>query len=325
MPTVPVTLATRNYAYVQPLANGDVCPAGVDLHLIRTWDALPRVAARSPDIDGGEASFGRYLLGLAAGDRSAVGLPIFLMRGFRQRCFFVRADSPLHEISELGGKRVGINEWPASGNTWARALLRDQGVPIRSVSWLVGQVSDGYKPVPNDPLPTGVERAPADRMLVDMLASGEIDCLVCPWPPAGFYDASSAIRRLYPDFLSVEQEYFRRTGIYPGHHVIVLRRELVDAHPEVALALYSAFDEARRATESDLRAIAEILPWLLAELEQDTRLMGQQLHPYGVEANRAMIAAFCEEEFAQGLTSWQLDPGLAFAEFERLVRVAVGV
>src|SRR5579864_3380663 len=189
MPNIPVTLITRNYAYVQPLANGDVRPNGLDLNLIRTWDALPRVAANSPDVHGGEASFGRYLLAMANGDRSVVGLPIFLMRGFRQRCFFVRADSNLRELSDLRGKRVGINEWPATGNTWARALLRDQGVDTFEMDWIVGQVSAGYKPVPNDPLPPGVRRD-SDHLLVDLLRDNAIDALVCPWPPDGFYDAN---------------------------------------------------------------------------------------------------------------------------------------
>jgi hypothetical protein len=126
MRQVPVTLITRTYAYVQPPANGDVRADGIDLHLIRTWDALLRVAANPLDVHGGEASFGRYLLGLASGDRSMAGLPIFIMRGFRQRCFFVCRDSPLHELADLAGKRIGINEWPATGNTWARGLLREQ-------------------------------------------------------------------------------------------------------------------------------------------------------------------------------------------------------
>ncbi len=317
MTDLSVTLITRNYAYVQPLASGDVRASGVDMHLIRTWDALPRVAAGTPDVHGGEASFGRYALGLARGDRSLVGLPIFLMRGFRQRCFFVRRDSPLGDLHELSGKRVGINEWPATDNTWARALLRDAGVEIPDIDWVVGQVSQSYKQVPNDALPSYVSREP-NRLLMDLLREGDLDALVCPWPPAGFYDEDSSMRRLYPDFATVEQAYFKRTGIYPGHHIVVLRRDFVEAHPEAVASIYTAFDEARKATEASFRSIAEILPWLLDEIERDTRLIGPDLHPYGVEPNRRMVAAFLEEQCAQQLTTSRLDPACVFADFEAL-------
>ena len=48
MTPLPITLVTRNYAYVQPLASGDVRPEGIELNLIRTWDALPRVDQTIP-------------------------------------------------------------------------------------------------------------------------------------------------------------------------------------------------------------------------------------------------------------------------------------
>jgi 4,5-dihydroxyphthalate decarboxylase len=159
---------------------------------------------------------------------------------------------------------------------------------------------------------------------VAFASDGDLDALVCPWPPAGFYEPGSPVRRLYPDFARLEQEYYARSGIYPAHHVIVLRRDLVVAQPWVVASVYKAFDEARKATESGFRTIAEILPWLLAELEQDTRLMGQDLHPYGVAPNRRMIEAFCEEQFAQGLTTERLDPACAFADFEALTGLTVG-
>jgi hypothetical protein len=100
----------------------------------------------------------------------------------------------------------------------------------------------------------------------------------------------------------------------------VLRRDLVDSHPEVVSSVYAAFDEARKLTEATFRAIAEILPWLLDEIERDTRLMGPELHPYGVEPNRHMVRAFCEEQAAQKLTAHPLDPACVFADFEALTR-----
>jgi 4,5-dihydroxyphthalate decarboxylase len=314
-----VTLATRDYDYVSPLATGDVQADGVDLTLIRSFDALQRVA-RDPSLDGGEASFSRYLHGLAAGDRSLVGLPAFVMRGFRHRCFFVRRGSGLADVTDLAGTRVGINEWPATGNTWTRAILRERNVPIESIRWLVGQVSPNYKPVPPDVLPDGVEAAPAGRMLVDMLVAGEIDALACPWPPEGFYDEGSQVTRLYEDYRAAEREYYRRTGIHPAHHIMVLKRELVDRDPWVVRSIHTALDEARKRSEQNRWALTETSPWLLAELEETRALMGAEFQPYGVEENRRMIAAFCEEQLAQRLVSQPIDPADVFADFERLSR-----
>ncbi|HLJ61945.1 MAG TPA: hypothetical protein VKZ50_19640 [bacterium] len=137
--TVPVTIATRDYDYVAPLAFGDVKAEGIDLTMIRAFDALDQFRT-TPAIDGGEASFSQYLRRVAAGDRSLVGLPIFIMREFRHRCFFVHRDSDLTDVSQLRGRRVATDSWGASGNTWSRALLRREGVPLESVRWFVGPV-----------------------------------------------------------------------------------------------------------------------------------------------------------------------------------------
>lgn len=315
MANLAVTLATRNYDSVQPIAMGDVHVDGLDLTVQRSFDALTRLS--DPSLQGGETSFSRYLQALARGDNSLVGLPVWPMRGFRQRTFFVRDDSSMTDVAELAGRRVGINEWPATGNTWARAVLRERGVDIWSIQWLVGQVSVGYKPVPPDKLPKGVERAPDDRLLIDMLVGGEIDAVCCPWPPAGFYDPGARFRRLYVDFKSAERDYYRRTGVYPGHHIVVLKRGFVDRHPEAVGKVYRAFDESRRQSLATHRALAETLPWLLAELEEDATLMGPEIQPYGVAENHHMVAAFCDELYAQGLAAEPIDPSLPFAEFER--------
>ena len=319
MSNLTVSLATRDYDFVAPLALGDVKPDGIDLTMIRAFDALERVTG-DPALHGGEASFSRSIHRLAGGDRSFVALPIFIMLEFRHRCFFVRRGSGLTDVTQLAGKRVGIDAWPATGNTWSRAILRMHGVSIRSVHWLVGPVSPGDPPAPSDKLPEGVELAPAGRSLAEMLVAGEIDAIMCPWPPAGFYDEGSQITRLYEDYRSAEREYYRQTKIWPAHHVIVLRRELVDQHPWVLRSLYTAFTEARRRSEANHRVLHESSPWILADLEEQAALMGPEFQPYGAAENRHMIAAFCEEQFAQGLISEPIDPDAIFADFERLMQ-----
>ncbi len=58
---------------------------------------------------------------------------------------------------------------------------------------------------------------------------------------------------------------------------------------------------------------------MLADLEEQDALMGPAFRPYGYRENHAMVAAFCEEQFAQGLIQERLDPDVLFEDFERLV------
>jgi 4,5-dihydroxyphthalate decarboxylase len=319
MPVLPLTLAIRDYAHIQPLALGDVAPEGIALTVLRSFGALERVTG-DPAVHGGEASFGRYVQRVAAGDRAYVGLPAFVMLEFRHRCFFVRRDSGLRDMGQLAGRRIGLDAWPASGNTWTRGLLREAGVPQERVRWVVGPVNPGESLKVTDPLPPGVEAPPPGRCLADLLLAGELDVLVCAWPPAGFYDEGSPIVRLYPDFRAVEREHYRRTGLYPAHHIVALKREVVDAHPWVVKSLYAALTRARELADRNRLLLHESSPWLLADLEESRELLGPGFAPYGYRENRKMVAAFCAEQHLQGLVAEPLDPDRVFADFEALTK-----
>ncbi len=316
-----ITLVMKDYDYIAPLACGDVEVEGVSLKLDRdTPRALDRTLADA-SIDAGELSFSRHVLRLAAGDCSIVGLPFFAYRGFRHRCFFVLRGSGLHDLRQLEGKRVGTNEWPASGNVWSRALLREQGVAISDIRWWVAPV-DNPKTArrPQGDLPPYVQLAPLDRSLRDMLLDGELDALMCPLPPSGFYDVASPIVRLYPDYRRVEQDYYRRVGVYSPHHIIGIRREAFERNPWVARSVFNALDQSRLLWQERRRAWAEPTPWYQAELEEITALMGHDWQINGVEPNRKAIQAFCDELFAQGLIAHPLDGAAVFSEFEEVMK-----
>ncbi len=319
MSPLPLTLAIRDYDFVAPLALGDVEAEGIRLTVVRSFDALQRVTG-DPAVHGGEASFSRYIQRLSAGDRAVVGLPAFVMREFRHRNFFVRRGSRFTDIAQLAGTRIGLDAWPASGNTWSRGLLRAAGVPLDRVRWVVGAVNPGDPPAAADVLPPGVEAAPPGRPLRDMLVAGELDVLIWAWPPAGFYDRDSPIVRLYPDHRAVEREYYRRTRIYPAHHIVVLRRDLAEREPRVVRSLYTALRAARAHADRTRLRLHESSPWLLADLEEQMALMGPDFQAYGYRENREMVAAFCAEQAAQGLVPAPITPDAVFADFEALAR-----
>ena len=79
------------------------------------------------------------------------------------------------------------------------------------------------------------------------------------------------LRRLFPDYPAVEKAYYRRTGIFPIMHTVVIRRDVYERNPWIATSLYEAFELAKRAGEARIRVtgpLAVALPWLPAHLER---------------------------------------------------------
>ncbi len=318
MDTSAITLVMRDYDYLALLYGGDVTTDGLRLTIDRKTSIIQ--ALTDPSIIASELSFSRFLIGFSKGERGFVGIPFFPTRAFRHRCFFVRRDGGLHDLKALEGKRVGTNSWPDTGNTWTRAALRDRGVRIDRIRWWVGPLDETYPVRAQSGLPAYVQEAPDGKTLREMLLTGELDALMCPFPPKGFYEPNSPIVRLIPDYRRAEQEYFKRTGIYPAHHIIGLRRSTFEQDPQVAVSLYQTLDRARQLWQQRRLFMAELTPWTLTDIEETAALMGTDWQPSGVSANRKVIAALCEEELAQGLVDRPIDPTTVFAEFDAVLK-----
>jgi len=309
-----MTLAMRDYDYLAALACGDVIAERLDLTLRRD-SARALDWADDPSVQAGELSFSKHIQRVASGDRSLVGMPFFAERAFAHRCFFVRRDSGLRDFRDLAGLRVGTNDWHATGNTWSRAVLRDVGIKLEEIRWWVGSV-DGAPSRARGTLPPHAQYVAGGRTLRAMLLEGDLDALMCPSPPKGFYAADSPLVRLVPDYARAEREYYVRTGIYPLQHIVGVRRQVFERDPWTAASLYDALERSKVAWQAGQWAVlAETLPWMLAEIEDATVLMGDDWLPNGVAVNRKNIQAFLDEQLAQGLISAPLSVEALFSEF----------
>ena len=74
--------------------------------------------------------------------------------------------------------------------------------------------------------PVSIEYIGEQRTLNQMLLDGELDAVIGARLPHAL-GRDPRIQRLFPDYRRVEQEYFRKTGIFPIMHTIVIREELV--------------------------------------------------------------------------------------------------
>ncbi len=315
MPAPLIRLGLRDWDHLVPLVSGRVKIPHFNV-LIEPRDVTPDVLAE-PGLDGGETSFSRYVQARAAGDHRLVGLPAFVMRGFRHRCVLVRNDSPLRSLEQLDGARVGLTGWPDSGNIWTRALLRAAGVDLTGIRWHVGPLASGEPGkdrLGSRPLPENVLALAEGTSLVDELAAGRLDAVLSPFMPPELFTRTSRFRHLLDDHRAAERAYWTDTGFVPGIHLVALKREIVEIHPELPAALLAGLEESKRLWLERRRLLADTTPWLLHDLTESALLFGDDWMPYGAEANAAMTRAFCRELHAQGVWPDPIDPGLVFPE-----------
>ncbi len=321
MPKLPLTLSCWNYDRTRALMDGRVAVEGIELNYLNlvVEETFFRML-RNREFDVAEMSLSSYTLSLSQDPAPFVAIPVFPSRAFRHSGIYVNADSGIREPRDLIGKRVGVPEYQLTANVWIRGILADEyGVPADSMRYFRGgQEETGRVEKAAIALPSSfsLEDIPADKTLSRMLAAGEIDALIAPRAPSTLGDGSGKVRRLFPDYATLERAYYEKTKIFPIMHVIVIRKDVYDANPWVAQSLCKAFLAAQKLAYEDLHEIAALkvmLPWLPAELEATERLMGRDFWPYGYGANVHTLATFLRYSFEQGLAKRLMDPRELFA------------
>jgi 4,5-dihydroxyphthalate decarboxylase len=321
MADIHLTLASKDYDHLQDLKDGSVKPEGISLTCINMYptDVFYRFL-RYKEWEVSELSLSKYASLVADGNADMIGLPVFPMRIFRQSSFFVRRGSTITSPKELTGKRCGIPEWAQTATVYVRGwLAHHAGVPLESIEWVQAGVNEAGRAekVAID-LPPGVRiRSLADRSLNDLLLAGEIDCIISATPPRGMHGTNAEIVPLLPDAQAAEEAYFRETGIFPIMHVIVLRKDIYEQHPWVAMNLLLAFEEAKRRSVERLmsRSPRYAVPWGRAHIERMHALLfgDGEYWPYGVEPNRRTLEAFLTYCHEQGICRRKLAPEDLFA------------
>lgn len=310
---LPLTLAISPYDHAR-----DLRPQGIDLTVLEL--AIEEIFyrfTRFREWDVSEMSFAKALALLSQSAPDIVAIPVFPSRVFRHSAIYSKK---LNAPKELEGKRVGIPEWAQTAGIYVRGLLRHEyGVDLARIEWVQAGVREpGRMEKVAIELPPGVRITPApDKTLAAMLASGELDAVISARDPGG--------SRLFPNCFELEEAYFRKTRIFPIMHVIVLRRELYERDRWIAMNLFKAFEEAKRASQARITEIGLShipMPWLAEHARRWRDIAGEDFWPYGIEGNRPTLEAFLQYAHEQGVTGRRLRVEELFAP-ETLERAKV--
>ena len=285
---------------MQPLLERQVVSEQVELDFdLSAVDNIFWRALHSSDFDITEMSLAAYGILLSRGQRPFVGIPVFTSRMFRHNSVYVSAAADIATPAQLAGRRIGVPEYQMTAAVWMRGILQEYyGVKVKDVSWVKGGVNTpGRKERIALELPShyNVTEIPADHTLDSYLREGRIDALITAKMPHSFQKKDPAVRRLFPDTRAAEEEYFRRSSIFPIMHVLVMRRHVYERDPELVRAVYDVFAKAKSYSEQrlyDPDALSCMVPWLIPEMERTYEILGQDYWPYGLRKNRKGLSVF---------------------------------
>jgi 4,5-dihydroxyphthalate decarboxylase len=289
-----LSLATAPYEHAR-----DLQPRGIDLvRLELSVEEIFYRFTRFREWDASEMSFGKVSALLSEEKPDIVALPVFVSRVFRHSAIYV--NGAVKKPKDLEGKRVGIPEWAQTAGIYVRGMLAEEyGVDLAKIEWhQAGVRQPGRVEKIELKLPKGVSitRHP-DKTLAAMLAAGELDAVISARDPGG--------KRMFENSRELEEAYFRKTRIFPIMHVLVLRRQVYERDRWVAMNLFTAFEEAKRASLerlADIGASQVPLPWIPDQVRAWKALAGgEDFWPYGVEPNRPTLEAFFRWSYEQGV------------------------
>lgn len=309
-----LSLAISSNPRTWPILDGTVQPDGIEL--VPTvlypsemfWRQL-----RFAEFDVSEMSISSLLIALSRGDDRWVGLPVFTTRSFFHTGILVRKDAGIDAPADLRGKRVGVPEYQQTAALWARGVLEHEfGVaPGEMEFWMerTPDISHGGATGFRQPPGVTIHQIPRGEDIGTMMLSGGLDATLRHLNKRNLVDRSTVdlwnhpdVKPLFQDVRAEGSRYYRKTGIYPINHGMVVKREIAERHPWVVLNLLKAFEEAnetaqdRRMTHIEYHLETGLLP------PEAEKALQTPLVRHGVQANRRTLETVAQYSSEQGLT-----------------------
>ena len=321
MAKLKISLGCCDYDRTRAIFDGRVPVDGCEViaTAIEPEEAFHR-AFKYQEFDISELSLSSHTAQVSRGENPYVAIPAFVSRVFRHSGIYIRTDHGIARPEDLKGKTIGLPEYQITANVWIRGILQDEhGVKTPEVRWRSGGIEEpgrGERTPLKLPPNIDLKPIPNDKTLSGMLESGELDGMIGARAPSCFLRGAPKVARLFPDFRKVEQDYFRRTRIFPVMHVIGIRKSLLEKHPWLAVNVMKAFIKAKELCWYELGQIGHLftsLPWGVAEFADTRALMGEDYWSYGLEANKHVLEPFTRYHHEQGLSGRRVSPAELFA------------
>jgi 4,5-dihydroxyphthalate decarboxylase len=305
-----LTMTCGPYDRARALIEKKVVPEGIDLD-IAVNRKNPGKITHGPDgrpFDVIEFYTGAYMADLPYRRLGYTAIPIFVKRMFRHSYIYINNKSGIRSPKDLDGKRIGLQNWFTSAAIWARGALEDDwGLDIKSVDW-VAQHEDSEGEDWTPPPWLKLELAPKGSKHMDSLAAGEIQALILTAVAAP--NVHPNIDFLFPNYAELERDYYKRTGFFPIMHTLLIRTELLEREPWVAMSMFNAWMASKQALYDEMKwqRVHMTALWYRALREEEMAVGGEDFYRWGFTKTRFEVDKMLEYVHRYGMVPYKSEP-----------------
>ncbi|MFS0898821.1 PhnD/SsuA/transferrin family substrate-binding protein [Mycolicibacterium litorale] len=317
----------------RPIMDGTVRPEGITLNTVVSdpaetfWRML-----KFGDFDVSEMSISSLMMAVERG-ADLVAIPAFPARRFMHLELSCHRDSGIDHPSDLSGKRLAVGDYQQTAALWTRGVLeQDFGVSQYDIQWYMERTPDrSHAAATGFDLPDGISLSyiPPDKSMSTMLFNHEIDAAMVKRamrkPSSNAVERSASIKvsaealskvtkPVFGDPLAEGKRFIEAHGFLPVNHTYVVRGDVAREHPWVPFNIFKAMVAAKEVAERDIiKQVPLTLVFAEYYYEKTRELLGKDLFPYGVRANRAALETLADYSHEQGLTKKRVDVDSLFA------------
>ncbi len=291
-----LSLVTRTQVANAALKDGTVKPK---LFVPEFVEVDPLIAAfrrmvRGHEFDICEMAITTYMAAKAY-KKPMTAIPVFIVRAFHHGAILVNKKAGVTKPSDLAGKKVGVNRgYTVTTGVWARGIMQDEyGLDLNKVTWVLS----GDEHVAEYKAPANVVPMEAGKKMEDMLISGELAAAI------GVSVDHPDVGVLIPNAEEAGFAALKATGHYPINHLIVIKDELIAAHPGLAADVFNAFSQAKNIYVENLKAGKVELKGDAKMHKRVLDITGKDPVPYGIAANRMNVENLIAHAKSQGILS----------------------
>ena len=311
MAKLQLSFACGLYDRMQALYTGEVRPDGIDLNFIAIDQPRPIFDRMSggQEFDVAEYSLSEFTQRFTRNECPFVAIPVFPSIAFRMGFIAINRKSGIKTPKDLEGKRIGVPLYTMTAAIFINGILQHEfGVDMTKVHWIQSAMNESGSHGSPTVLPLlkkmTIENNKTGKTLGQMLAAGEIDATLGTSLPEEIR-TNPDIVRLFPNFVEVDKDLYKRKGIYPIMHTVAIKKSVYERYPFVATSLYDAFVKSKGIALRklfNLRAVRYMTPFLMREVDDIWDVFNGDPWPYGVETNRRTIEALITYQQTLGLT-----------------------